>query len=62
LRSKDSFVSKLCVQKSGARYVFHQAIYRTSDEALCAVGTMDTVVLVNGKLTAGIAELDALMS
>jgi acyl-CoA thioester hydrolase len=62
LRSKDSFISKLYVQKEGFKYVFHQAIFRKEDDKLCARAKVETVVVINGKLSAGIPELDALLA
>ena len=61
LRSKDSFISKLYVRKEGIKYVFYQAIFRKDDEKLCAKAKVDTVVVINGKLTSGTPELDALI-
>ena len=51
LRSRDEFLSCLNVKQEGVRYVFHQDIYRLSDMKLAARGTVDTVCLVNGKLS-----------
>ena len=34
LRPGDSFISKLYVTKEGVRYIFHQVIYRKSDNKL----------------------------
>ena len=61
LRSKDSFISKLYVRKEGIKYVFYQAIFRKEDEKLCAKAKVDTVVVINGKLSSGTPELDALI-
>ena len=58
----DSFVSKLYVRKEGIKYVFYQQIHRKSDDKLCVKAKVDTVVVVNGKLSAGIPELDSLIS
>lgn len=62
LRPGDEYVSKLCVQKEGVRYVFHQAIYRKSDNTLCVKGRVDSVVVLHGKLVSGHPQLDALLS
>lgn len=62
LRPGDEYVSKLCVQKEGVRYVFHQAIYRKLDNTLCVKGRIDSVVVVNGKLVSGHPQLDALLA
>lgn len=51
LRSRDEFLSCLNVRQEGIRYIFHQDIYRLSDMKLAARGTVDTVCLVNGKLS-----------
>lgn len=50
LRCDDEFVSRLALKKEGLRYVFHQDIFRASDEKLCFRGVIDVVCLVNGKL------------
>lgn len=51
LRSRDEFLSCLNIQQEGVRYVFKQDIYRLPDMKLAARGTVDTVCLVNGKLS-----------
>lgn len=61
LKPGDSFVSKLKVTKEGVKYVFHQTIYRKSDNKLSIRAKVDTVVLVDGQLAAGVPELDALV-
>ena len=50
LRCDDSFNSRLWIEKTGLRYIFHQDIYRVSDERLCVKETVELVCLVNGKL------------
>ena len=50
LRCDDLFNSRLWIEKSGLRYIFHQDIYRVSDERLCVKATVELVCLVNGKL------------
>ena len=50
LRCDDRFVSRLGLEKQGLRYVFHHAISRKSDGALCFRCTADLVVLVGGRL------------
>lgn len=62
LRSKDCFVSKLYVKKEGVKYVFHQAIYRQSDNKLCIRARVESVVVVHGKLASGYPLLDELVS
>jgi len=61
LRPGDSFVSKLYVTKEGVRYVFQQAIYRKSDNKLAIKAKVNTVVVINGKLTAALPEFDELV-
>ena len=53
LRSGDVFVSKLYMQREGIRFVFHQDIYRKSDNKLCLRGVVDAVCLEHGVLTRG---------
>ena len=50
LRPDDVFVSRLNLTKEGIKYVFHQDIYRASDEQLCFRGKIELVCLVNGRL------------
>lgn len=58
----DTFISKLYVKKEGIKYVFYQQIHRKSDDKLCIKAKVDTVIVINGKLSAGTPELDALIS
>lgn len=51
LKSDDDFVSKLYLKKEGLRYVFFQDIYRASDNKLVIKAQVDTVTLVNGRLS-----------
>ena len=51
LRSGDEFVSKLYVKKEGIKYVFYQSIFRLPDNKLCVKAKIDTVAVVNGKLS-----------
>lgn len=51
LKSDDDFVSKLYLKKDGLRYVFFQDIYRASDNKLVIKAQVDTVTLVNGRLS-----------
>lgn len=62
LKPGDSFISKLYVAKEGARYVFHQAIYRKSDNKLTIKAKVNAVVVVNGRLTATLPEFDELVA
>jgi acyl-CoA thioester hydrolase len=50
LRPDDEFISCLNLTKEGIKYVFHQDIYRASDELLCFRGKIELVCLVNGRL------------
>ena len=50
LRSGDSFVSKLRVEKDGIKYVFYQDIYRLPDMKCCLKSQVDTVCLIEGRL------------
>lgn len=51
LHSGDSFVCRLALKKEGIRYVFLQDIYRLPDERLVIRSTIDTVCLINGRLS-----------
>lgn len=51
LKSGDEFVCKLWIQKESIKYVFHQDIYRKSDNKMVVKATTETVCLVNGKLS-----------
>ena len=51
LCSRDEFLSCLKVKQEGLRYIFCQDIYRLPDMKLAARGVVDTVCLVNGKLS-----------
>lgn len=62
LRPGDEFVVKLYVAKDGFKYVFHQAIYRKSDMKLSIKARVDTVVVIDGKLSQSTPELEALLS
>jgi acyl-CoA thioester hydrolase len=50
LRCDDEFISRLWIEKDSFRYIFHQAIFRASDETLCFRGDIMLVCLINGKL------------
>ena len=51
LRCDDEFISRLWLEKDGIKYIFHQDIFRASDEALCFRGNITLVCLVNGRLS-----------
>jgi acyl-CoA thioester hydrolase len=52
LKSGDEFVSCLYLKKEGIKYVFFQDIYRLPDNQLCIRSRVDSVCLVNGRLSA----------
>jgi acyl-CoA thioester hydrolase len=53
LRSGDSCISCLNIVKEGPKLIFHQDIYRASDNVLAAAGKVETVIVKNGVLTWG---------
>ncbi len=53
LRSGDSYISCLNVSREGPKLIFHQDIYRASDEVLATKGRVESVVVENGRLTRG---------
>lgn len=53
LRSGDRYRSCLNVSRKGVKLVFEQDIYRLSDGVLAVRGTVDSVVVQDGKLTRG---------
>jgi acyl-CoA thioester hydrolase len=61
LRPGDSFISKLYVTKEGVRYIFHQVIYRKSDNKLAIKAKVHAVVVINGKLATSLPEFDELV-
>ena len=62
LKSGDEFISKLYVAKEGVKYVFHQTIFRKSDNKVCLKAKVDTVVVINGKLSASHPQLEKLIT
>lgn len=50
LRPDDEIISRLNLTKEGIRYVFHQDLFRASDEQLCFRARVELVCLVNGRL------------
>lgn len=62
LRSGDVFVSKLYVTKEGIKYVFHQTIFRKLDDKVCLKAKVETVVVINGKLSAAHPQLEELIN
>lgn len=61
LRCDDEFVSRLNVSKEGIRYVFHQDIFRASDEKLCLRATVELVGMKDGRLI-NTPEYDAILA
>ena len=51
LKSGDEFISRLKVKKEGIKYVFLQDISRKSDNKIVVKATVETVCVVNGKLS-----------
>lgn len=51
LKSGDEFVVKTGYSHEGFKYIFYQDIYRKSDMKLSIKGQVDTVCVVNGKLS-----------
>lgn len=51
LRSGDEFVSRLALRKEGIKYVFVQDIFRLPDMKPVLRSTVDTVCLINGRLS-----------
>ncbi|WP_106483973.1 thioesterase family protein [Bacteroides sp. Marseille-P3684] len=51
LKSGDEFVSKLYLRKEGIKYVFHQDIFRLPDGKVSLRATVETVCLVDGRLS-----------
>jgi acyl-CoA thioester hydrolase len=50
LRCDDILISRLWIEKQGIRYIFHQDIFRESDERLSLRATVELACLINGKL------------
>lgn len=61
LKPGDSFISKLYVTQEGVRYIFHQVIYRKSDNKLAIKAKVNAVVVINGKLATSLPEFDVLV-
>ena len=51
LRSGDEFLSRLYLRKEGIKYVFYQDIFRKSDGKVVLKGVVETVCVVNGRLS-----------
>lgn len=52
LKSGDEFISKLYLKKEGIKYVFYQDIFRKTDNKPVLKSTVETVCVVNGRLSA----------
>ena len=53
LKSQDWFICKLFLRKEGAKFVFYQDIFRRSDGKLCIKSRVETVCIVNGRISRG---------
>ena len=53
LRSGDEFISKLYLRKEGIKYTFYQDIFRLPDMKPVLKASVETVCLINGRLTKG---------
>lgn len=51
LKSGDEFICKLYMKKEGIKYVFYQDIFRKSDHKISLKGVVETVCVVNGRLS-----------
>ncbi len=60
LKSGDEFLCTLRLKKDGIKYVFHQDIYRLPDMKLSCRAIVDTVCVVDGKMTT-VPQLDCLV-
>ena len=54
LKSGDEFVSKLYLKKEGIKYVFYQDIFRKVDNKPVLKSTVETVCVVNGRLSTSV--------
>lgn len=61
LHPNDEYICRLRPVKEGIRYVFHQAIFRASDNKLCCTAKVDCVAMMNGRLINGHPKLDDLL-
>ena len=53
LQTGDKFLSCMNIRREGVKLLFDQDIYRMSDHALAAYGTVECVIVEKGKLTRG---------
>ena len=56
LKSGDEFISKLYMKKEGIKYVFYQDIFRKSDDKVAIKAVVETVCVVNGRLSVNIEQ------
>lgn len=61
LKGGEAFLSCLNVKRDGARFIFEQDIYRKSDLKLCIEARVETVSIVNGRISRG-DEVGSLLS
>ena len=61
LRPCDEYICRLRTEKDGVRYVFHQAIFRASDNALCVKAKVDCAITIAGRLVPSHPKVDALL-
>lgn len=62
LHSGDEFLSCLNVTKEGVKYMFYQDIYRLPDFELSNRAVVTAVCVDNGKLIAGLPQLDDIVN
>jgi len=53
LTGGDAFISRLTVDRKGAKMFFNQTIYRKIDNVLCCSGMIEVAILLNGKPSRG---------
>jgi acyl-CoA thioester hydrolase len=53
LTGGESFISSLMVEREGVKMIFRQTIIRKEDGALCCIGQIEAVILVNGNMSRG---------
>lgn len=51
LRGSDEFICSVSIERKGLRYFFNQKITRIEDQAICAIGRIEVVCLVDGKIS-----------
>ena len=53
LTGGDVFISKLTVERKGAKMIFNQTIIRKNDNVLCCSGIIEAAILINKKPSRG---------